>query len=86
MGLIQQQKTPTFRRGGQQSRIDLVFATEKLVTKPPTEEWLTNDHTTVLIMLKAQTTTKSQTVEKLVTNKVELEALLFGLEKVGREM
>ena len=38
MGLIQQQKTPTFRRGGQQSRIDLVFATEKVVTKPPTEE------------------------------------------------
>ena len=27
-----------------------------------------------------------QTVEKLVTDKVELEALLCGLEKVGREM
>ena len=38
MDLIQQQKTPTFRRGGQQSRIDLVFAMEKFVTKPPTEE------------------------------------------------
>ena len=86
MGLIQQQKTPTFRRGGQQSRIDLVFATEKLVTKPPTEEWLTSDHAAILIMVKAQTTLKSQTVEKLVTDKVELEALLCGLEKVGREM
>ena len=30
MGLVQQQKTPTFRRGEKQSRIDLVFATEKL--------------------------------------------------------
>ena len=85
-GLIQQQKTPTFRRGGQQSRIDLVFATEKLVTKPPTEEWLTSDHTAILIMVKAQTTSELQTVEKLVTDKVEFEALLCGLEKVGREM
>ena len=40
MGLVQQQNTPTFTRGEQQSRIDLVFATEKLVTKPLTEEWL----------------------------------------------
>ena len=53
MGLIQEQKTPTFRRGGQQSRIDLVFATEKVVTKPPTEEWLTSDQTIILITIKA---------------------------------
>ena len=86
MGLVQQQKTPTFRRGEQQSRIDLAFATEKLVTKPPTEEWLTSDHVAILITIKAQTTTKSLTVEKSVTDKVELEALLCGLEKVGREM
>ena len=38
MGLVQQQKTRIFRRGKQQSRIDLVFATEKLVTKRATEE------------------------------------------------
>ena len=62
MGIIQQQKAPTFRRGGQQSRIDLVFATDKLVTKPPTEEWLTSDHAAILITIKAQTTTKSLTV------------------------
>ena len=86
MGLIQQQKTPTFRRGGQHSRIDLIFATKKLVTRPPTEDWLTNEHTAILIRVKAQTTSKSQTVEKLVTNKAELEALLCGLEKVGREI
>ena len=67
-------------------RIDLVFATEKLVTKPHTEEWLTSDHTAILIMVKAQTTSKLQTVEKLVTDKVELEALRGGLEKVGREI
>ena len=53
MCLIQQHRTPTFRRGGQQSRIDLVFATEKLVTKPPTEEWLTSDHAAILIMVEA---------------------------------
>ena len=79
MGLIQQQKTLTFRRGGQQFRIDLVFATEKVVTKPPTEEWLTSDHTAILITIKAQKTTTMTTVEKLVTDKVELEALLYGL-------
>ena len=39
-----------------------------------------------MITIKAQTTTKSLTVAKLVTDKVELEALLCGLEKVGREM
>ena len=86
MGLIQQQKTPTFRRGRQQSRIDLVFATEQVVTKPPTEEWLTSDHSAILITIKAQKTATTMTVEKLVTDKVELEALLCGLEKVGREM
>ena len=86
MGLIQQHKTPTFRRGGQQSRIDLVFATEKFITKPPTEEWLTIDHTAFLVTIKAQKVTTMTTVEKLVTDKVELEALLCGLEKVGREM
>ena len=86
MGLIQQQKTPTFRRGGQQSRIDLVLPTEKVVTKPPTEEWLTSDHPAILITIRAQKTTTTRTVEKLVTDKVELEALLCGLEKVGREM
>ena len=56
-----------------------------MVTKPPTEEWLTSDHTTILITIKAQKATTT-TVEKLVTDKVELEALLCGLEKVGREM
>ena len=86
MGLIQQQKTPTFRRGGQQSRMGLVFATEKLVTRPPIEEWLTSDHTAILIMVKAQITSELPTVKKLVTDKVELEALLCGLEKVGREI
>ena len=86
MGLVQQHRTPTFRRGEQQSRIDVVFATEKLVTKQPTEEWLTSNHTAILITIKAQTTTKSLTIEKMVTNKVELEALLCGLKKVGREM
>ena len=86
MGLNQQQKTPTFRRGVQHSRIELVFATEKLVTKPLTEEWLTSDHTAILIRVKAQTTSESQPVEKLVTNKAELEAQLCGLEKMGREM
>ena len=86
IGLIQQQKTPTFRNGGQQSRIDLVFATEKVVTKPPTEEWLTSNHTPILITIKAQNATTKTTVEKPVTDKVELEALLCGLEKVGREM
>ena len=86
MGLIQQRKTPTFRRGGQQSRFHLVFATEKVVTKPPTEEWLTSDHTAILITTKARTAASETTVEKLVTDKVELEALLYGLEKVGREM
>ena len=39
-----------------------------------------------MITIKAQTTTKSLTVEKLVTDKVELEAHLCGLGKVGREM
>ena len=86
MGLVQQQKTPKSRRGEQQSRIDLVFAIEKLVTKQPTEEWLTRDHVAILITIKAQTTTKSPTIEKLVSDKVELDALLSGLEKVGREM
>ena len=32
MTLVQQNKMSMFRRGGQQSRIDLVFATEKVVT------------------------------------------------------
>ena len=86
IGLIQQQKTPTYRRGGQQSRTDLVFATEKLVTKAPTEEWLTSGHTAILIIIKAHKMTTMITVEKLVIDKVELEALLCGLEKVGREM
>ena len=45
-----------------------------------------SDHTAILIRVKVQTTSKSQTIEKLVTNKAELEALLCGLEKVGREM
>ena len=86
MGLIQQHKTPTFRRGRQQCRIDLVFATEKVVTKPTTEEWLTSDHSGILITLKAQKTTTTTTIEKLVMDKVELEALLYGLEMVGSEM
>ena len=86
MTLVQQHKTPTFRKAEQQSRIDLVFATERLVTKPPIEEWLTSNHTAILIRIKAQTTTKSQTIEQMVTDKVELEALRCGLEKVGREM
>ena len=86
MCLIQQQRTPTFRRGRQQSRIDLVFATEKVVTKPPTEEWLTSNHTTILITIKAQNATTKIMVEKLVTDKVELAALLCSWERVGREM
>ena len=57
-----------------------------MVTKPPTEEWLTSDHTAILITIKAQKTTTTTTVDKLVTDKVELEALLCGLGKVGREM
>ena len=86
MGLIQLQKTPTFRRGGQKSRSDLVFATQKVVTKPPTEEWVTSDHTAILITIKAQKMTMTTAVEKLVTDKVELEALLCRLEKVRREL
>ena len=86
MSLIQQQKTPTYRRGGPQSRIDLVFATKKLVTKAPTEEWLTSSHTVILIIIKAHKMTTMMTVEKLVMDKVELEALLCGLEEVGREI
>ena len=49
MGLVQQPTTATCRRGEQQSRIDLVFVTDKLVTKSPTEEWLTIDHVAILI-------------------------------------
>ena len=86
MGLVQQQKTWILRRGKQQSRIDLVFATEKLVTKRATEEWLTSDHLAILITIKTQTTTKSLTVVKLVIDKVELEALMCGLEKVEKQM
>ena len=86
IGLIQQHKTPTFKRGEQRCRINVVFATEKLVTKPPTKECLSSDHTVILITIRAHTTIKSLIVEKLVTVIVKLEALLCGLEKGGRGM
>ena len=39
-----------------------------------------------MITIKTQTTTKSLTVVKWVIDKVELEALLCGLEKVEKQM
>lgn len=64
----------------------MVFPTRKLVTKPPSEDVLTSDHNAIVITIKAQKTMTSLTGEKVVTDKVKLQALLCGLKKVGKEM
>ena len=46
--MIQDNKKPTFKRGKQESRIDLVFATEGVVIQPLIEEWPSSDHAAIL--------------------------------------
>ena len=83
--LIQESKEPTFRRGDQVSRIDLVFATEGVVSQPVLEEWPSSDHaailTTINIFFNPST---GQHEERKVVDKLSLEQLFKSMEKQER--
>ena len=82
--LIQDNKEPTFKRGEQESRIDLVFATEGVVTQPLIEEWPSSDHAAILTTINTFFALSSGQEEKKVVDKPSLEELFKSMEKRDR--
>ena len=79
--LIQGDKEPTFKRGDQESRIDLVFATEGVVTQPLIEEWPLSDHAPILTTINTFFTLSSRQEETKVVDKLSLEELFKSMKK-----
>ena len=79
--MIQDNKEPTFKRGDQESRIDLVFPTEGVVTQPPIEEWPSSDHAGILTTINTFVTLSRWQEEKKVVDKLSLKELFKSMEK-----
>ena len=82
--LIQDNKGPTFRREDKESRIDLIFAMEGVITQPVIEEWPSSDHVAILTTTNTFLTSSSGQDEKKVVNKLCLEELFKSIEKQDR--
>ena len=83
--MISDNKEPTFQKGDQVSRIDLVFATQLVVTEPFIEEWPSSDHAAILTTINTFLMLSSGQEEKKVVDKLSLEELFMRIEKQDRE-
>ena len=77
--MIQDNKEPTFKRGDQESSIDLVFATEGVVIQPLIEEWPSSDHAAIFTTINTFLTLSSGQEEKKVVDKLSLEKLFKSM-------
>ena len=73
-------KTPTFKRGNQESRIDLDFKSTVVSCSQPTTEWIQNDYSALLMKIKLQHNLPPR-MTKMAVDKVGLEA---HLKEVGK--
>ena len=68
-----------FRRGEQESRIDLLFATEGVITQPVIEEWPSSDLVAILTTIITFLTLSSRQEEKKVVDNLSLEELFKSM-------